>query len=142
MYLYKLPEENQFIFTKERSLYNLYLPTEISDLLLVPERIYQKHEKHFGRIDSKLFRYSALEILKELLKKSFTSNQFNIVQKTVLSFFINQFQISKAQYEEILQTTLQEEYSFELQVQLAKYQLIKKQHPASVFQRVLGRFGF
>jgi len=142
MYLYKLPEENQFIFTKERSLYNLYSPTEIADLLLVPEKVYQKHEKYFGRIDSKLFRYSALEILKELLKKSFTSNQFNLVQKTVLSFFINQFQISKAQYEEILQTTLQEEYSFDLQVQLAKYQLIKRQHPVSIFQRFIGRFGF
>ena len=56
--------------------------------------------------------------------------------------FINQFQISKAQYEEILQTTLQEEYSFDLQVQLAKYQLIKRQHPSSSIQRFLGRFGF
>jgi hypothetical protein len=142
MYLYKLPEENQFIFTKERSLYNLYSPNEIADLLLVPEKIYQKHEKHFGRIDSILFKYSALEILKELIKKSFTSNQFNLVQKSVLSFFINQFQISKAQYEETLQTTLQEEYSFDLQVQLAKYQLIKRQHPSNSIHRFLGRFGF
>ncbi len=137
MYLYKLPEENQFIFTKEPSLYNLYQPKEIDDLLLVPEKVYKKHKKHFGNIDSKLFRYSALEMLKENFHKTFTSNQLNKVQKIVLAFFINQFKISKEQYEEMLQKTLKEDYSFDMQLQLTKYQSIKNQYPSTILQKLM-----
>lgn len=142
MYLYKLPIENQFIFTKERSLYNLYQPKELSEQLLIPEKTYKKYEKHFGEIETQHFRNSALETLKELFRSNFVSNQFNIVQKYILSFLINQFKITKEQYEEILQKSLQEDYSFDLQVQMAKYHSIKKQQPVSFFQKIANRLSF
>jgi hypothetical protein len=142
MYLYKLPEENQYIFIRQRSLYNLYKPKEITDLLLVPEKIYHKYEKHFGLIDTKLFRYSALEMLKEQFSNVFTSNQLNAVQKTVLGFFINQFKITKEQYEEMLQKALEEDNSFDLQFQLSKYQSIKSQYHSNSFRKLVGFLRF
>jgi len=142
MYLYKLPLENQYIFTKERSLYNLYQPKELSEQLLIPEKIYQKYQKHFGKIESIHFRNSALETLKEFFKTNFVSNHFSSVQKYILSFLINQFKITKEQYEEILQKSIQEEYSFDLQVQMAKYHSIKKQQSVSAFQRLINIFSF
>ncbi|HAR20752.1 MAG TPA: hypothetical protein DCR46_08815 [Cytophagales bacterium] len=128
MYLYKLPEKNQFLFVRDKSLFSLYKPKELGDLPLVPEKLYKKYEKHFGYIDTKLFRYSALELLKEQFNKVFTTNQLNKAQTFLLSFVINKFKITKEQYEEMLQKTLAEDNSFELQMQLAKYQTIKSQY--------------
>ena len=53
MYLYKLPEKNQFLFVRDKSLFSLYKPKELGDLPLVPEKLYKKYEKHFGYIDTK-----------------------------------------------------------------------------------------
>jgi hypothetical protein len=141
MYLYKLPTPNEYIFIKEKSLYNLYKPKQLDDLLLVPEKTYKKYEKHLGTIDAKEFRYSANELLKEHFKSIFSDNQLGVLQKAVLSFFINQFKISKEQYAEALQKILAEEHSFDLQVQLAKYELIKNKYPSSGFQKLLSKLG-
>lgn len=136
MYLYKLPEENQFIFIKKRSLYNLYQPKDIGGLLLVPEKMYHKYEKHFGKIDTKEFRHSATELLKDHFLNAFSSNQLNLVHRTLLGFFINQFKISKEQYADALQKILTESHSFDIQLQLAKYESIKKQYPSTFLEKV------
>ena len=135
MYLYRLPEENQFIFVKDKSLYNFYQPKGLSDHLLVPEQVYKKHEKAFGHIASTEFNDSAFELLKEQFLRTFSSNQLSSIQKLVLSFFIQQYKISKDQYVEALQKILSESHSFDLQVQLARYESIKKQYPSSFLSR-------
>ena len=135
MYLYRLPEENQYIFVKDKSLYNFYQPKELSDHLLVPEQVYKKHEKAFGHIPSTEFNDSAFELLKEQFLHTFSSNQLSSIQKLVLSFFIQQYKISKDQYAEALQKILSESHSFDLQVQLARYESIKKQYPSSFLSK-------
>jgi hypothetical protein len=139
MYLYKLPESNQYIFIKDKSLYNLYKPKSLPEHLLIPEKIYKKYEKYFGEISSNQFRYSAFESLKEQFVSIFSSNQLNSLQKITLSFFIQQFKISKDQYTEALQKILSEEDSFDIQVQLARYDLIKNQYPNSGFRKLLSK---
>ncbi len=141
MYLYKLPESNQYIFIKDKSLYNLYKPKSLAEHLLVPEKIYKKYEKHFGQINSTQFRYSAYESLKEQFVSIFSANQLDTLHKIILSFFIQQFKISKDQYAEALQKILSEKDSFDIQVQLARYDLIKNQYPGSGFRRFLVKIG-
>lgn len=132
MYLYKLPQPNQYIFIKDKSLYNLYKPKKISDHLLVPEKIYKKYEKYFGEIGSTEFKNSAFESIKEQFLEIFSSNQLNGLQKLLLAFLIQQFKISKDQYSEALQKILSESHSFDLQMQLARYDLIKNQYPSTL----------
>ena len=140
MYLYKLPAENQFIFIKQKSLYNLYQPKDLKNLLLVPEKVYQKHEGHFGKINTKEFRHSATEMLKDHFLNIFTNEQLSSINRKLLGFFINQFKISKEQYAEALQKILAEDHSFDVQMQLAKYESIKRQYPTSFVQKLVSRF--
>lgn len=142
MYLYKLPEPNQYIFVKDKSLYNLYKPKSLTEHLLVPESIYKKYEKFFGAIDSTQFRSKAYESLKEQFVTIFSSNQVSTVQKVILSFFIQQFKISKDQYADALQKILSENHSFDIQMQLARYDLIKNQYPNSGLRKLFMKMKF
>lgn len=140
MYLYKLPKTNEYIFVKEKSLYNLYQPNALSDHLLVPEKIYRKHEESFGHIPSEEFNASAFESLKDQFLRVFSSNQLSSLQRMILSFFIQQYKISKEQYADALQKILAESHSFDIQVQLARYETIKKQYPTSFIDKWRKRF--
>ena len=139
MHLYKLPEPNQYLFSNKRSLYNLYAPKDLDNLLPVPESIYRSQEKHFGKLDAEQIRNSAVEHLKRHFLAVFSANHFNSVQKKLVGFFIYQYKISKDQYTEALQKVLTENHSFDVQVQLAKYQSIKKENPLNFFQRIFNR---
>lgn len=139
MHLYKLPETNQYIFIKEKSVYHFFKANDLSEVVLIPESKYQKHSKHFGIIESSKFRQTATELLKDHFLKTFNSNQLNAVQRQLLSFLINQFKITKDQYSDALRNILAEEHSFDIQVQLAKYETIKSHSSPSIIARMLSK---